>query len=142
MRKTIKESFIILSCLLMLHSCATRKTSGGTNAGLEGKKWELVSADGLTAGDPAPYVEFGSKAGELRGKGGCNGFGGNYSVKGDEIKIEGIIGTKMACDQLTIENAFFKAMESSDRFKVAGNTLRLYQGKKLVATLNASASQD
>jgi len=63
------------------------------------------------------------------GKGGCNNMGGKFSVKGTSIRFGSIISTKMACDNLDKENAFFKLLENTiSEYTFNGNELLLRDG--------------
>ncbi|KAA8475704.1 heat shock protein HslJ [Arcticibacter tournemirensis] len=139
MRQSMKHSlFLLLICITVLTACATKKIKQ-ENAGLEGKRWNLVSVDGKSAAHSESYIEFDSTSGKIHGKGGCNGFGGTYTSKTNTLKIEGIISTKMACDHLDIENSFFRILEKADRYTIDKGALQLYQGNSLLATLKAAS---
>ncbi len=54
------------------------------------------------------------------GKGGCNSMGGKFSVKGSSIKFNSVISTKMACNNIDKENAFFNLLEN----RISGYTYK------------------
>ena len=124
--------------LFALSACSTRKATSGTHT-LSSKTWTLLSAGAVDAGSSGAYIEFGSNPGEVRGKAGCNGFGGNYTAEGSRLKLEGLMGTKMACPALDVENAFLRALEATERYEIKGDSLLLYQGDNLVATFKAGS---
>jgi heat shock protein HslJ len=63
------------------------------------------------------------------GKGGCNNMSGKFSVKGSSIKFSPVISTKMACDNLDKENAFFNLLENRvSEYTYKGDELLLRDG--------------
>ena len=63
------------------------------------------------------------------GKGGCNSMNGKFSVKGSSIKFNSIASTKMACDNMDKENAFFNLLENRvSEYTYEGNQLLLRDG--------------
>lgn len=63
------------------------------------------------------------------GKGGCNSMSGKFSVKGSSIRFHSIISTKMACDNIDKENAFFNLLQSRiSEYTYNGNELLLRDG--------------
>ena len=67
----------------------------------------------------------------VNGNGGCNGYGGTYTLgAGNKIHFSPIISTKMACNALSVENAFFGVFQSVDQYKVNGDSLVLLHVNK------------
>lgn len=127
----------IILGLFIFSGCAARKATSDSQS-LISRKWTLLSAGDIDAGSSGAFIEFGTAPGEVRGKAGCNGFGGNYTAEGSTLKFGGMMGTKMACPALDVENAFFRALEATERYEISNDSLLLYQGNKLVATLQAT----
>ncbi|HUF39170.1 MAG TPA: META domain-containing protein [Anaerolineales bacterium] len=116
---------------------------------LEGTSWALASF-GL-AGEESPETpvlegtevtlvfQVGGLAG---GSGGCNSFGGNYSVTGDQIAFNQIAATEMAClgdGVMEQEQKYYEALGSAERFELSEGTLRIwYDGGAGVLTFTAS----
>lgn len=111
---------------------------------LAGTRWQLLSY-GLPD-EETPVLE-GSKItlsfeqGRVGGNGGCNGYGGEYSVDGEAITFEGVVSTMMAClddDQMAQETAYFTALQNVTGFSLRedGQTLTLFygEGEQLVFT--------
>jgi len=70
---------------------------------LSGTKWLLdtLVEGGTAASLPAgarPWITFG-KDGMATGNAGCNGFGGNYTVKEGHIRFSELAVTKMSCGE-------------------------------------------
>lgn len=127
----------IILGLFIFSGCASRKAPSDSTS-LTSQQWMLISAGGVDAGSSGAYIQFGTAEAEVRGKAGCNGFGGNYTAEGNNLKLGGLMGTKMACPELAVENAFFRALEATERFEIKKNKLFLYQGDKLLATLKVN----
>ena len=67
----------------------------------------------------------------VSGNGGCNGYGGTYTLAaGNRVSFSPIISTKMACNALDVENAFFGVFESVDQYQVKGDSLVLLDVNK------------
>ena len=63
------------------------------------------------------------------GKGGCNSMNVKFSVKGSSIKFHSVASTKMACDNMDKENAFFNLLENRvSEYTYNGNELLLRDG--------------
>lgn len=114
---------------------------------LAGSGWLLVSLDGAPlVDDSAITLQFDSE-GALGGSGGCNRYGGMYSLDGDSIDVGGVFSTQMACaeDIMAQEYAYFEALEAASTYAIEGDTLTLTteEGATLVfereATLDGTA---
>ncbi|WP_407430196.1 META domain-containing protein [Arcticibacter sp.] len=127
----------IILGLFIFSACASRKPAPDSQS-LTSQKWTLLSAGDLDAGSSGAFMELDTAPGEVRGKAGCNGFGGNYTSEGNKLQFGGLMGTKMACPALDVENAFFRALEATERYEIRKDSLFLYQGDKLLATLKAT----
>ena len=108
-----------------------------TSHPLTGKKWFLKElygkpvADTTASGEKKPiYLEFQPNLVRMNGFGGCNGFGGNYELKGgNRITFSKVISTMMACERLETENQLFKIFETADSYALVDNTLQLNRAK-------------
>lgn len=65
--------------------------------------------------------------GTVEGFGGCNGFGGGYSVDGDSIAIGPLMGTMMACEEPTntFEAQLMAALQNATTWTVTNGVLDL-----------------
>ncbi len=112
-------------------AAAGAQPSGGQPGSLEGNLWKLTAyanAQGAMTNVPATSrvtVEFNS--GKVTGNGGCNNYFGSYTVNGNTIAISEVAATMKACPQpiMTLEQAYFKALQAAASFKVTGDTLEL-----------------
>jgi putative lipoprotein len=65
--------------------------------------------------------------GTVAGNSGCNGFGGNYTVEGDQVAFSEIVSTLIACEEpiMSQEEAVFKVLTDTASYAIEGNTLTL-----------------
>ncbi len=112
---------------------------------LDGTSWTLESFGTADAGAEGTPVLPGTTvslvfqgAGIVGGSGGCNTFGGTYSLAGSEIAFQDIFTTEMAClDEgvMDQESKFYAALGSAERFELTDGALKIwYDGGS--ATLN------
>jgi heat shock protein HslJ/uncharacterized membrane protein len=79
-----------------------------------------------------PFINFNIQEKKVNGNFGCNGFGGNYSLDTDSLRITNVMGTLMACTKMDTENRFSAALQQTDSYKIVNNELQLYKGKELL----------
>ena len=101
---------------------------GPASAGeLAGSEWRPVKIGEETLADVKPFVRFGED-GRISGNGGCNGFGGDYTLAGGTIEISQLTMTMMACAGETVmdhERLFLRALEEAAHFERDGTRLVL-----------------
>jgi heat shock protein HslJ len=76
-----------------------------------------------------PNIEFNRDQKRVSGSSGCNRFSGTFEIHGSMMKFSRIAATKMACldvELQQVETTFLMLLETTTRFGVEGNTLRLY----------------
>jgi len=92
-------------------------------------EWELFSLNGgaLIEGR-AITLRFGD--GSLEGSGGCNTYGGSYTVSEDSLSVSDVYATEMACMEpegiMDQEQAYFQVLNTVTRYRVDGDRLELY----------------
>lgn len=130
MKKTI---FLITLFAVVLSACA-----GGNTINLAGE-WALVSygdASNPTPALPGVDTSISFDAGQFGGTVGCNSFGGNYQMNGDQMSISSVISTMMFCDQTSTQESAVLAILSDQTMTVtqSGNLLTLSSadGKSVV----------
>jgi heat shock protein HslJ len=63
---------------------------------LEGTSWRVAAINGEATPAAGDYrIEFGN--GRISGRFGCNGWGGNYTMRGNAVIADRVISTMMAC---------------------------------------------
>lgn len=114
--------FVLAGLVLAACSPASPATLAGT--------WELVSYGDpanltLAAPDVETSIEF--KDGQVGGNVGCNGFGGDYEVDGDQIMFGPIVSTMMFCEGPVGEQeaAILTVFQETAKFMLDGDTLTI-----------------
>ncbi|RYG42228.1 MAG: META domain-containing protein, partial [Chitinophagaceae bacterium] len=95
-------------------------------------RWKLIEVAGKTVGDSVngqePYITFSSADSSMGGRVGCNRVGGKYTADNLTIKFSQVFSTKMACQDMWIENTLLGMMDSLDRYSVSEKELILARG--------------
>ena len=137
MKKTTLIPLLLLAALT-LSACASGNSLADTT-------WELVSyGDATNPTTAAPGVDTSltfNKDGSLGGNMGCNGFGGDYSVRDNVVTFKNIFSTMMACEEprMSQETATFSIMNGDVTFVVDVGTLTITSaadGRVLVLSQN------
>lgn len=119
----MKKLVIVLLTLFVLAACAE------VSADIRGQ-WKLISYGAPSDQKPAApdvetSIEFNDK--QMNGNVGCNGFGGDYTVKGDMLELGPVMSTMMFCegpvgDQ---EMATIAVFQGSATFVLNGDTFTI-----------------
>ena len=68
--------------------------------------------------------------------GGCNLLSGKYSIGiNRKLDFRALSSTKLSCPQIQLEQLFYNALQSTDRYEVDQQTLILYQGNRRLVEL-------
>lgn len=115
--------FLLIVAAGLLAGCA----AGGGGADIVGREWSLASINGQTpvAGSK---VTLSLADGQVSGNTGCNGYGGQVSLKGESISFGDLFHTEMACMEPGImeqESAFLQTLSQVAGYQVAGERLEL-----------------
>jgi heat shock protein HslJ len=131
MRRRISAVGFAAAALMLISSLGSTALAAGSGGTLEGTVWVLTRyADGGTMVDVPASVEATATfdAGRIAGKGGCNGFGGDYTVSGASITFGPLISTMMACGspQDDVEKAYFADLGKAATYTASGGALTMY----------------
>lgn len=88
-----------------------------------GGEWTLVGIDGSRAAAGTTIVF--ATDGKVSGKAPCNRYFGSYSGELPEIALSALGATRMACDALEAEAAYFAALQAATHAEVAEEHLFL-----------------
>lgn len=103
---------------------------------LTGVKWVLEKMDGkplqMKENGNKVYIHFNDTEKRADGMAGCNRFFGGYEMDGKTLKFSQMGSTRMACPDMEVESAFFKMLESTDRFEIKDHKLLLMQGNQVL----------
>ena len=130
----MKKYLLILSVLVLSVTACTAEEPSVSLIG----SWRLVSYGPV--GSLAPAVENSeagitfNEDGTLAGNSGCNGYGGNYTVEGDEITFSEIVSTLIFCDEPLggQEEAVYQVLTDTASFEIDGNTLTLTNNDRVL----------
>lgn len=145
--KPYKSFFIVALAALILSACAAQPpavnppeptqpaassvpTTASSGDALAGSAWKLVSFGPAGAEKPAlpghPVTLTFDQQGQAGGNGGCNSYGGSYTVNQSKLKIGQMMRTLMACTGdgvMEQEDGYLAALEKADSFTLTGDQL-------------------
>jgi heat shock protein HslJ len=125
----LRTAFALLAITVALTACAPQSAP----IALEKTAWRLTAlthngASVTLVSGREPTLTF-TDATTAGGNGGCNSYGGTYTISGESISFDGIASTMMACDGvMDQETQFTSALPqkpNSLSIKRAGTTLTL-----------------
>jgi len=120
----MKRFYLLVIVMILSAACAP----SAPDVKLHGA-WGLVAYG--DAANPTPalpgvdtLLEF--KAGQLNGNVGCNGFGGDYTLKGNSITVGPIMSTMMYCEQtMAQEQGVLAVLQGTLTMELEGDLLTL-----------------
>jgi heat shock protein HslJ len=97
-----------------LKKLVNKKQVSAANETYLGKKMILSQINGKNINNGKVYLTIDKTKNAIYGKSGCNRFNAGYQLKGNQIQINLLTGTLMACDQesMQLEQEFKTAMEN------------------------------
>jgi heat shock protein HslJ len=115
MKRVAREGTAALA--LILAGCTS---ASGPKSEVVGPVWGAVSiADKAVLDDALITLQLDGD-GRATGKGGCNGYGGSYSLDDRSLRFGPIAATKMACETEVMdqEQAYFDLLAQVERYAV------------------------
>ena len=70
-------------------------------------------------------LEINTEIGNVSGKAPCNSYSAAYDLYNEQLKFSSIISTKMACEELALENDYFSALGNVNAYKITDTKLIL-----------------
>ncbi len=142
--------YLLSLSVLVLFSCSSmkkqaKKSGTDANNALAGTEWTISNIPGFTVEQTRKPVTitFADTTNRVFGNAGCNGFGGQYIVKGNTLKMEKVISTKMACiPGMETENRVMMVLSNTDHFTISGDKLTLMQGTKVLAEYSRGKKEE
>jgi heat shock protein HslJ len=111
---------------------------------LVGTVWVVEAVGGNeVSSSPRVFLQF-DPGGEAVGSGGCNGFGGDYKLEGQNLQFGALAPTRRACDidVMDRELRYFSALERVTHYELqGGNTLLLLTEDGREIRLRRSAAE-
>jgi heat shock protein HslJ len=120
---------LVLTATLIACTTAEPNPPPAPDSRLLDTEWELVSLNGgaLLEGR-AITLRFGD--GSLKGSGGCNTYGGSYTVSEDRLSVSDVYATEMACMEpegiMDQEQVYLQLLNAVTRYRLDGDRLELY----------------
>ena len=121
---------------LLLAGCPSAPEHAGQGAAtIVGPVWVAEAIAGTPAGDAPITLQLGAD-GRASGRGGCNGYGGLYTLAGDALHFGGLASTRMACAPALMdqEQRYFDALAKVTHYAVADDgalLLETGEGKEI-----------
>jgi heat shock protein HslJ len=120
---------LVLTATLVACTTAEPDPPSTQSTRLLDTEWELISLNG---GDLIEGKSITLRFGEtsLEGSGGCNTYGGSYTVSEDRLSVSGVYATEMACMEpegiMDQEQAYLQLLNTVPRYRVEDDQLELY----------------
>lgn len=97
--------------------------------------WELVEINGKSLAGVKlmrePYLRLHTEDHRAEANGGCNGMGGTYELneENNRLRFSQLISTKMACENMEIEQQLADVLQRTDSYGLANDTLQLFRAR-------------
>lgn len=115
-----------------------RRPDEGLGA-LTGTRWVPIEIGNRVVSVPAqrePWIRLEAGTGRVVGSGGCNRLSGRYEAARSLLRFDDLVSTRMACPDMSTENAFFDALRRTRDYRVGRRTLELVDDRdRLLARL-------
>jgi len=89
-------------------------------------KWKISNLIGMDSLAKSPTLHIELDAKKISGNAGCNSYGTDFTIEGDQIKFGLPIATKMMCSNMKIEKIFFDCLQNTSYYKIVDGALKLY----------------
>ena len=105
------------------------------DARVENRRWRLIELNGRAVEPPTGregvYFELDGAQARVTGNASCNRFSGMYALTaGSLLQFEpNLITTRMACDDLALEQEFLEVLPRVDNYTLADNVLSLNRAR-------------
>ncbi len=110
---------------------------------IKNKRWKLLEMDGervevTEAFKGEPHIILSLQTNKIHGSGGCNRFGGTYTLDGDKLTFGGIASTKIYCEEaMQVEEPFIRGLSTANGYRVNGDAMWLLRDGKPVMKFEA-----
>ena len=133
----MKNLFLSICTAAVLASCGTMSSPSASKVGksqpsLANTKWTL--ADNVKGKTPTLNID-GAK---VNGNTGCNSYFGTLATDATSgtFTASQLGSTRMACDNMSVEQNFMDMVGKANKYVVSGNTLELYKDNLLLLKFN------
>lgn len=119
--KKIYTYVMLIVPLLLIAACGLLSSEDP----LAGTKWQMETLNGQNS-LPGSVVTLEFADQRLSGSAGCNSFGAGYQIKGEEIIIDAVAMTEMACADegvMSQESTYTRLLGEAKKFSVSDTEL-------------------
>ncbi len=132
MPRSLTLAALTLATLALLAGCAVAPKAGT----LTGPAWTIESIAGEAPAGPRPAtLRF--EEGRLAGQGPCNRYGGAWRMEGEQLRIDALLATRMACPEpaMAQEARLLRLLETARLGRLTADRLEITgaDGARLVA---------
>lgn len=133
----VAVAVILFSACSILQGQHADGRSDGTkdfDQSVKEKYWKLIEINGQAISgnfNKEPHFILKNEDNRVNGNGGCNGFGGTYTLSEEtnRISFSELFSTKMACPDMSVEQAFMDILSKADNYSLNGDTLTLNKAR-------------
>lgn len=139
----MKKILFAMVAMVTFAACAEKAQTS-----LENTEWKLIELNGnsneVFAAQPDTFFFTLSSENGLNGAGACNRFFGSYVA--DEtpnaLRLDPMGMTKMACENMDLEDEFVKTLYEVDSYTIEGDVLSLFDEGNVIVKLQATAKAE
>lgn len=89
-------------------------------------KWEVSNLIGINSLSKSPTLLIDLETKKISGNAGCNSYGSDFSIEGNQLKFTTPVATKMYCSNMKIEKTFFNCLRTTSNYKFVDGSLTFY----------------
>lgn len=118
-----KIALLTAAAALMTAASSCTASKSATTANSIMGSWDITEACGTSTaqGEKQAEITF-ADGGKVNGNASVNTFFGNYTLSGQQLKLDGIGMTRMMGQNMEVERAVTKALNAAATISVSGNT--------------------
>lgn len=112
--------------MLLLFSCATKQSEVQETNNLLYSNWQLTHLNNEKVSFKTTLVLTTTR---YSGRAACNGYNGSYSISKNDLTFDFPLSTRMACNNLKYEQAYFNALTKINHYKITNAILQFYDAE-------------
>ncbi|RMH65971.1 MAG: META domain-containing protein [Cyanobacteria bacterium J003] len=115
----------------------------GSDLSLSGQRWRLRRIANEAVPVDTAFIEFEGANRRANGFTGCNHFNGGYIANGPRLLFAPLATSQRRCGQeqlQSVETQMLQGLNRTNRYRIQGNTLQLFEGNRLLLTFEAGAT--
>lgn len=127
----MKKRIILILIVALIFSCNSKKEATKIENQNINRIWMLVNFKNYSKESlikKSAFLDL-TNSENASAKMGCNNLSFAYKVKEDTISFSEGIATRMFCEDMSLENDFYKEISSINNYKIEGHKLLLTSSK-------------